>query len=139
MVRQPERLAAAAADVLARRPGASMEEIAREAGVSRATLFRRFPSRAALVADLSDRAVAAYVQAPDRAEPEQGPAPAALRRVLEALVALAPTYGLLMVQPLTDTVETALLEQARTADDRLRALVRRGQEAGAFRVDLPAD
>ncbi|MGY1636965.1 hypothetical protein ACI78V_09955 [Geodermatophilus sp. SYSU D00742] len=32
-----------------------------------------------------------------------------------------------------------LLEQARSTEDRLRALVRRGQEAGEFRVDLPAD
>src|SRR5688500_2132294 len=113
-----------------------MEELARAAGVSRATLFRRYPSRAELVADLSRRALDAYVRDVDRVEPERGPATEALRRVLAHLVALAPRYGLLALQPLEEVVEHRLLEQVRSAEDRLRALVRRGQEAGEFRVDL---
>ena len=134
-----EEILEATAAVLARRPAATMEELARAAGVSRATLFRRYPSRAELVADLSRRALDAYVQDVDRAEPERGPAAEALRRVLAHLVALAPRYGLLALQPLEAVVEDRLLEQARSTEDRLRALVRRGQEAGEFRVDLPAD
>ncbi|MGY1698451.1 TetR/AcrR family transcriptional regulator [Geodermatophilus sp. SYSU D00766] len=134
-----ETIARAAARLLAGRPGASMEEIAAAAGVSRATLFRRHPSRAALVADLSRRAVEAYARAVDRAEPESGPAPEALRRVSTGLAALGPQHGALAVQPLADQVEADLLARARATDDRIRALVRRGQEAGDFRVDLPAD
>ncbi len=43
------------------------------------------------------------------------------------------------MQPLDALVEADLLERAATADERVRRLVRRGQEAGAFRVDVPAD
>ena len=132
-------VADAAARLLATRPTVSMEEIARSAGISRATLFRRFPSRSALVAELAGRAVDAYADAVAAAQPERGPAGEAMRRVLGSLAALAPQHGLLALQPLDELVETALLERARAADDRLRELVLRGQRDGEFRVDLTAE
>ena len=116
-----------------------MAEVAGAAGVSRATLFRRFPSRAALVEELSRRAVQAYTAAVDAARPEEGHAEEALHRLLGQLARLAPGSGLLALQPLDDSVETGLLELAADADDRVRGLVHRGQEAGDFRVDVPAD
>src|SRR3712207_4854439 len=116
-----------------------MDDVAAAAGISRATLFRRFPSRAALVSALSERALSAYVEAVERAGPEDGPAPEALRRVLGELCRLAPVYGLLVLQPLDEHVERGLLDRARAGDERLIGLVRRGQESGDFRVDLPAD
>ncbi len=139
MAADVDALLTSAARLLALRPAASMEELAAVAGVSRATLFRRFPSRAALVSALSERAVSAYVEAVERARPEQGPAPDALRRVLAELVELAPVYGLLVLQPLDEQLERGLLDQAREGDERLTRLVRRGQEDGDFRLDLPAD
>ena len=128
-----------AARLLSLRPAASMDEIAVAGGVSRATLFRRFPSRSALVAELSRRAVDEYVAATDAARPEDGPAPEAMRRVLGHLSVLAPRYGLLVLQPVDDLVEHGLLDRARVADRRLHRLVVRGQEDGDFRVDLGAD
>lgn len=115
-----------------------MEDVAAEAGISRATLFRRFPSRGALVAALSRDAAALFVSAVDRARPEEGPAPEAMRRVLGELAGLAPRCGLLVLQPLPDLVEAELLGQIAEAERRLEALVRRGQDEGAFRGDLPA-
>lgn len=135
----PDALLSSAARLLALRPAASMEEIATAAGISRATLFRRFPSRAALVTALSERALAGYVDAVDRSRPEEGPPAEALRRVLGELAGLAPEHGLLVLQPLDEHVERALLDRARAVDERLTGLVRRGQESGDFRVDLPAD
>ena len=135
----PDALLTSAARLLALRPAASMEDLAAAAGISRATLFRRFPSRAALVSALSERAVSAYIDAVDRARPEQGPPPEALRRVLAELVPLAPVYGLLVLQPLDEQIERGLLDRAREGDQRLTRLVARGQEAGHFRLDLPAD
>jgi AcrR family transcriptional regulator len=121
---------------LVARPAATMEDIARDAGVSRATLFRRFPSREALVVELCRRAASAYVAAVEVSEPERGPAPEALGRILGALTALAPAHALVILQPLPDLVEAALLDEVSAADGRVRALVRRGQEAGEFRTDL---
>ena len=116
-----------------------MEDIAAAAAVSRATLFRRFPSRNALVAELSRRAVHDYVAATDSGRPEDGPPDEALRRVVGRLADLAPHYGLLVLQPLGEVVERQLLDDARVADDRLYHLVLRGQEEGVFRVDLSAE
>ena|SRR5688572_7589305 len=135
----PDNIAEAAARLLARRPSASMGEVAGAAGVSRATLFRRFPSRAALVEELSRRAVQAYSAAVDAARPDEGRAEEALRRLLGQLARLAPGYGLLSLQPLDEVVEADLLELAAAADERVRGLVHRGQETGDFRVDVPAE
>lgn len=99
--------------LLALRPAASMEEIAASSGISRATLFRRFPSRAALVSALSERAIEAYIGAVELARPEDGPAPDALRRVLRELSRLAPVYGLLVLQPFDEQVELDLIDRAR--------------------------
>jgi TetR/AcrR family transcriptional regulator, mexCD-oprJ operon repressor len=134
-----DSVAEAAARLLAVRPAASMAEVAAEAGISRATLFRRFPSRAALVEELGRRAVQAYTAAVEAARPEEGPATEALRRLLGQLARLAPGYGLLALQPLGELVEADLLELGTAADDRVRRLVHRGQEAGEFRVDVPAE
>ena len=135
----PDAVAAAAARLLAARPAASMAEVAAAAGISRATLFRRFPSRAALVEELGRRAVRAYTSAVEAARPEGGGAAQALRRLLGELARLAPGYGLLALQPLDELVEADLLELAAAADERVIRLVHRGQEAGEFRVDVPAE
>jgi AcrR family transcriptional regulator len=131
-----DAVAAAVARHLALAPAASMEDLARAAGVSRATLFRRFPSRAALVAQLCQAAVQAYVRVVDEAATEEDLPPEALVRVVDALGQLAPVVGLLGLQPLAEHVEASLLAQTEKSDDELRRLVRRGQESGHFRVDV---
>ncbi|NAZ87534.1 TetR/AcrR family transcriptional regulator [Kineococcus indalonis] len=129
-------VAAAAARHLALAPAASMQELAAAAGVSRATLFRRFPSRAALVAELCGAAARAYVRAVDEAAPEEGAPVQALERVVQALGGLAPVVGLLGLQPLEEHVEASLLERSARTEEQLRRLVRRGQESGHFRVEV---
>lgn len=131
-----DAVAAAAARHLALAPAASMQDLAQAAGVSRATLFRRFPSRAALVAELCQAAAHAYVRAVDGAAPEHGSPPQALARVVEALGRLAPVVGLLGLQPLGEHVEATLLARTAQTEEKLRRLVRRGQESGHFRVDV---
>lgn len=126
-----------AAVLLAARPAASMDDVARAAGVSRATLFRRFPSRSALVGALCRQAVEAFVAATEPLAGDLGgDCVSALRGLVARLVPLGSRYGLLTSQPLDDLVEQELLGRAAAGEDRVRALVRRGQEAGAFRVDV---
>ncbi|MCV2488806.1 TetR/AcrR family transcriptional regulator [Geodermatophilus sp. YIM 151500] len=132
-------IADAAARLLAARPTASMAEVAAAAGVSRATLFRRYPSRSALVIELSRRAVEAYTAAVEEARLEEGPAADALARLLGGLTRLAPGYGLLALQPIDEAVEADLLALAAETDDRVRRMVHRGQESGDLRVDVPAE
>src|SRR3712207_4360249 len=117
-----DAVAAAAARHLALAPAASMQELAQAAGVSRATLFRRFPSRAVLVAELCEAAAEAFVRAVDEAAPEEGPAPQALERVVQALGRLAGVVGLLGLQPLQEHVEAALLARTAATENALRRL-----------------
>ena len=131
-----DAVAAAAARHLALAPAASMQELAQAAGISRATLFRRFPNRAALIAELCQAAALAYVQAVDEAAPEEGTPTQALARVVETLGRLASVVGLLGLQPLDEHVEASLLAQTTQTEERLRHLVRRGQESGHFRVEV---
>ena len=131
-----DAVSAAVAQHLALSPAASMQELAAAAGVSRATLFRRFPSREVLVAQLCEAAVRAFVGVVNAAEPEGDSPSAALRRVVSGLARLAPVVGLLGLQPLDEHVESTLLEQISNAEERLRQLIRRGQEAGDFRVEV---
>src|SRR3712207_4136667 len=111
---------------LAAHPAASMDELAGAAGVSRATLFRHFASRDALVIAASEQAIARFVAVIDDARPEEGSAVESLARVARGVASLAPTHGLLALQPLADAVEAELLERARSAEERFEALVRRG-------------
>jgi AcrR family transcriptional regulator len=127
---------AAVARHLALAPAASMQELAVAAGVSRATLFRRFPSRAALVAELCEAAAEAFVRAVQDAAPEDGSPPQALERVIDALGRLAAVVGLLGLQPLEEHVEASLLARTAATEESLRRLVRRGQESGHFRVEV---
>ena len=131
-----DAVAAAAARHLALAPAASMQELAAAAGVSRATLFRRFPSRAALVAELCEAAARAFVRAVQEAAPQEGSPPQALARVVQALGRLAAVVGLLGLQPLQEHVEASLLARTAATEESLRRLVRRGQESGDFRVEV---
>ncbi|MEU8382231.1 helix-turn-helix domain-containing protein [Streptosporangium sp. NPDC048865] len=123
---------------LAAHPAASMDELAAAAGVSRATLFRRFVSREALVVAASEQAIGRFVAVIDGARPEEGAAIEALARVASGVASLAPTHGLLALQPLPEAIEAELLERAHAADERIAALVRRGVSAGEFRPEVPA-
>lgn len=113
-----------------------MDELALAAGISRATLFRRFPSREALINELCVSAVEAFLAVIDRAEPEVGDAEDAWSRVVGGVAELAPVCGLLGLQPLTAHVEAALLARASEGENRIKRLIRRGQKSGTFRDDL---
>lgn len=85
----------AAATTLARDPGASMQEIAAEAGVGRATVHRYFPKREDLVREL---ALSCNAQIDEVIEPIRGQGLSAaevLRRVLEAVVPLGDQFRVL--------------------------------------------
>ena len=126
----------AAAGLLAAQPAASMDDVARAVGVSRATLFRRFPSRAVLVGTLCRQAVEAFVAATGEVAAEQDDPVRVLRDLVARMAPIGARYGLLVTQPLEELVERDLLARAAAGEDRVRALVRRGQTAGAFRVDV---
>ncbi|WP_448321213.1 TetR/AcrR family transcriptional regulator [Streptomyces sp. CO7] len=126
-----------AADLLARRSTATTEEIARAAGISRATLNRHFPGRDALVRALEEFGIAECERALDAARPEEGSAEEALRRLVRAAEPCAGLLAFLYSENQLFEGEEQNAGWARI-DERLTGLFRRGQESGEFRIDLSA-
>ncbi|CUW27265.1 Bacterial regulatory proteins, tetR family [Streptomyces reticuli] len=124
-----------AAALLTRKSTATMDEVAKAAGISRATLHRHFAGRDALVRALEQLGIAECEGALDRARPEEGSAAEAVRRLVREI---QPAAGLLAFL----YGENQLWEGDRQhegwqrLDARIGALFQRGQRGGEFRIDL---
>jgi AcrR family transcriptional regulator len=124
-------------DALASDPDSSMSEIARRAGVVRATIYVHFPTRTDLLDAVMEYAVGLVVESMSAAEPQRGEPVEALERVLRATWRqLGQFHGLLALNMGRLSAEE-LHRRHRPMLDQLEPLIRRGQKKGAFRRDLP--
>src|SRR3954471_9740497 len=82
--RSVARILDAAVDALASDPEVSMAEIARRAGVVRATIYVHFPTREALLEAVTHRAFGEVAAGIASADPERGDPAEALARVVAA-------------------------------------------------------
>jgi AcrR family transcriptional regulator len=135
--RNLEAILESARILLPEHPDASMQEIASEAGVHRATVHRHFASRDDLVAAVRLRAVDASLEAVQESLDD---APArgadALQAVTQAVLASGDTYRLYRFTTWRDQYTLARgVEIAAHLDP----LVRAGQEQGELRGDLSAE
>lgn len=127
----------AAVGVLSRRPTAHLDEIARAAGISRATLHRLFPGREALIREVGRLGLERFAAALDTAAIENGDTEAALRRLVDASVPDAMLCAFLAGEnQLYDHDDINDLWEVQIA--RLHALFLRGQQQGVFRIELSA-
>ncbi|WP_024802476.1 TetR/AcrR family transcriptional regulator [Nocardia sp. BMG51109] len=128
-------IVAAAADVLAARgPAASMADIAEAAGVGRATLYRYFPNREALLEGLTVAALGDLLAKIADAELESAPVPTALARLTRGFLTAGSKYAALL-QPgsvLPDKDE----QLQRRLGEPIVALFARGVADGTLRADL---
>ncbi|MDT0379154.1 TetR/AcrR family transcriptional regulator [Streptomyces sp. DSM 42041] len=137
MLPDREALLHDAAAHLGRHPTASMDDIARAAGISRATLHRWFAGRDALVRGLEQLGISRVRAAVDAARLEEGDPGDALRRLIAEAESFAGFLGFLMSE--SQLFEPGAVDPGWTeADERIAALFRRGQETGVFRVELTA-
>jgi len=135
--RSVEAILAAAPDALANDPDASMAEIARQAGVVRATIYAHFPTRELLLDAVMERAVADVAHAMTDAEPQHGDPKKALERVLRATwKELGRFHDLLAINTNRLSVEE-LHRRHLPMTTQLVPLIERGQKKGVFRSDLP--
>ncbi|MEV6295655.1 TetR/AcrR family transcriptional regulator [Streptomyces sp. NPDC051896] len=123
---------------LLRDPDASMDQIARAAGVVRRTVYGHFPSREALISTLVDEAVAALADADaDAREGVSDPAEAVARSVL-AIWEIADRYRLLIaLAQRTVTVQGIRERLAPLRAGKVRQL-QQGLDKGVFSSPLPA-
>lgn len=125
--------------LLARRDALSMAAVAAEAGVSRPTLYAHFKTLADVVEAGVERAVQQSIAAIEEAEPQAGPADAALERMVEtSWTRLAGLESFAR-----GAAEHLPVESLHRSHAPLMALtlgvIERGQAEGVFRADLPPD
>jgi len=127
-------LESAAAVVARRGDGASMADVAAAAGVARATVYRHFPSRRALLDELQRRAAADVGARLRAARILEVPAHEAVARAVRALVEAGDNTMLLVAARLGDEPEGF----ERDVMAILGAAFERAQDEGRIRADVPA-
>ncbi|MEK8173224.1 helix-turn-helix domain-containing protein [Streptomyces sp. M19] len=130
-----EHVLSTAAALLTRRSTASMDDLAKAAGISRATLHRHFAGRDALILALEQLGIERFEAALDAAEIEEGDAVEALRRLVTAARSVSGFLAFLYTENQLFEAERPNEGWARL-DRRVEALFRRGQEQGRMRLDL---
>lgn len=126
----------AATSCLARDPDASINDIAKAAGVGRVTLYGHFDSRATLVAAVVDRALAEFDAALEEVDLSGDPVDA-LVRLIGTTWQATHRYGALVVAA-EKTLATQQMAAAHAAPRaRAERLLERGRAEGRFRSDLP--
>lgn len=138
-----DKLASALALAIAQRPRANLQQIARSAGISKATLYRMAPTREAIVAMLLERATIHLQDALAKADLTIPPFADALSRLTANVVQGRAFYlfwnAAQWVQLMDD--KDPLGEQMSLPSfygEALEEFFLSGQKAGVFRIDLPA-
>jgi len=144
-----QRLIRAMRDLVQRRgySAVSYADVAERVKLRKASIHHHFPAKADLAAAVA-RAYREEIDAPLRAAEENGASPARIIEVyLEGFAACAAEgervclIGALAADQLN--LEGAVQDEVRTFfaahQDILTRTIRRGQESGAFRRDLPAE
>ena len=129
----------AALEALADDPDVSMAEIARRAGVVRATIYMHFPTRESLLDAVMEHATALVAGATRAAEPERGEPKEALERVLLATWRqLAQFHSVLQIN-INRLSAKELRRRHLPVTTQIVPLLERGQAEGVFRDDVSPD
>ena len=141
----PERILEAAEDVL-RRFGpakATVVDVARALGVSHGSVYRHFPSKAALRDAVAERWMARFLPPLEAIASAPGPAPERLRRWLDTLIAgkrrMVPDDPELFAAYLQLALEVREVVEAHVAAlaAQLGRIIADGQARGEFAVSDP--
>ncbi|MGW1913708.1 TetR/AcrR family transcriptional regulator [Streptomyces sp. NPDC002076] len=132
------RILATARRKLREDPDASLDSIAQAAGVARRTLYGHFPSRHALIADLTQEAGHELRQAFARARTADADPVEAMTRMVLAAWTVGDHYRMLIALGRRHLGEDAIRTTLAPARAEAVATLRRGQREGVFADHLPA-
>ncbi|MFI9169742.1 TetR/AcrR family transcriptional regulator [Streptomyces lincolnensis] len=127
----------AAERVLAQDAGASMEQIAEAAGLTRITVHRRFANRQALLEALAVSAKQQLIDAIEEARPDAAPALVALYRVTANVLRVKNTWRFTLSHSTSHTPAAAALWEE--IDTRTVDLLNRAQREGLLAPDTDLD
>jgi len=128
----------AALEALASDPNASMAEIARRAGVVRATIYMHFPTRESLLDAVMEEATGRVAEAIRNAEPNRGEPKEALERVILATwKQLSEFHNILQINMRRLSAQE-LRRRHLPMTTQFIPLLERGQADGVFRSDVSA-
>lgn len=114
-------------------PAIGMVEIASASGIGRATLYRHFPTRDALIVAIIDRALAEAEHAIEASRLKEGTASEALLRLVSAVIEIGDRYRFLMIQTTEETsAGQRRVPQREHFSAAVDALFKRGQDSGEF-------
>ena len=128
----------AALEALASDPNASMAEIARRAGVVRATIYMHFPTRESLLDAVMEHATALVADAIRQAEPNRGEPTEALERVLLATWQQLSQFHSVLGINISRLSAKELRRRHLPMTTQFIPLLERGQAEGVFRSDVSA-
>lgn len=116
-----------------------MGALAAAAGVTRQTVYSHFASREELLAAALDRVTEESVAAMDAADLDEGPAPEALLRLIEAGSEVAQRHRGLIDLAARLPEDEVDHDRHVSINLRLIRVIRRGQESGEFDPDAEAN
>ncbi len=119
---------------------ASMEDVARAAGITKASIYHHVPSKEALLARGLDRALSALFAVLDEPAATTGSARARLTaivlRVAEITMSMRAEVSVLFRVRGNSATERGAMERRRDFDHRVTDLVREAQASGEMRADI---
>ena len=133
--RNRRTLLTAAAEELAHNPEASMADVARAAGLTRATLYRHFRNRQSLLEAIQTEALVRAAEALVACRLEEGTALEAFRRAIDELGSHSMRFRIVLMQ--APDLNPGFLRQRAQVLAPLVEVVKRGQVEGHIRPDLP--
>ncbi|HEX6365202.1 MAG TPA: TetR/AcrR family transcriptional regulator [Agromyces sp.] len=136
--RNIEAIIEAATNLLAVDPDASVQDIAKAAGVGRVTLYGHFDSRTALINEVATRAIAQTEEALRDIDLDGDPRDA-MARLIDATWLLTHRFGGVVVAAGQALPPEELRRAHEEPAARARALLERGRAEGRFRTDLPVE
>jgi AcrR family transcriptional regulator len=137
--RSVQAIRQAALEALANDPEVSMAEIARRAGVVRATIYAHFPTRESLLDAVMEHATAQVAAAIREAEPERGEPKEALERVLRATWWQLSEFHSVLAININRLSAKELRRRHLPITTQFIPLLERGQARGVFRGDVSAE
>jgi AcrR family transcriptional regulator len=139
--RNQRRILRAAARLLAANRNATTQQIAEAAEVGRQTVYRRYPTRTALVEAIVAEAVAEFGASLSQIESTSASGAEAVEQLIRSLARISTEYPILLsthddASAADDPAGDTTLNDRAVVVDRFETQISRGQKDGTIRPDL---